>query len=64
MGQGRTQVTDDMRFLKKSLSKFEIGCYETRQAGQKKATYLPAVIRKGEDKGFKENQFPRGLVVI
>lgn len=49
----------------KSLSKFEIGYYKTRQSrgGEKPLTWV-AVIRKGKHKGFRENQFPQGLIVI
>lgn len=63
-GKRSTQVINGLIFLKeKSLSRSDIGYYKTRQAS-KKFTYLVAIIRKGEDKGFREKQFLQGLKVI
>lgn len=57
VGQGWTQVIDGLRVLKKSL-RFEIGGYETREAGQKS---LGCSYQEGRRQRIQREPTPTGL---
>lgn len=60
-GQGQTQVIDGLRFLKeKSLSKFETGCYKTRQARQK-SHLLGCIYQERGRQRIQREPVPAGL---